>query len=74
MADRKISKKLKGKVFMSCVMSVCLYGLEMMTLTERQQHRLQICKNNWVRTIAGVKRVAIKRMDKLREVILCRLD
>ena len=34
MADRKISKKLKGKVLISCVMPAYLYSLEMVALTE----------------------------------------
>ena len=50
-------------------MSACLYGLEMVALTERQQQRLQVCEYNWVRRIAGVKRVDRRRMDELREVI-----
>ena len=39
-----------------------------MALTERQQQRLQVCENNWVKRIAGVKRVD-RRMDELQEEI-----
>ena len=46
-----------------------LYCLETVTLIERQQQRLQICENNWVRRIAEVKRVDIRRMEELREDI-----
>ena len=35
MADRKISRKLKGKVLMSCVMPAYLFNLETVALTER---------------------------------------
>ena len=42
MLDRKISKKLKGKVMRACVTPACLYALE----TEQQQ-KLQVCEN-WV--------------------------
>ena len=69
MADRNISRKLKGKVLMSCVMLAHLYSLETVALTERQQQRLQVCDNNWVRKIAGVKRVDRRRMDELKEEI-----
>ena len=48
MLDRKISKKLKGKVLRTCVTPACLYDLETVTLTEQQQ-KLQVCENNWVR-------------------------
>ena len=54
MADRRISKRLKGKVMSNCV--TCLYGTESLALTELQQQRLQVCENNWVRKIARVTR------------------
>ena len=37
-------------------------------LTERQQ-RLQVLESNWVRGIAGVKRMDIRMTDELREKI-----
>ena len=46
-ADRRISKRLKGKVMSTCVTPASLYGTETSTLTELQQQRLQVCKNNW---------------------------
>ena len=69
MADGKISRKLKGKVVMSCATLAHLYNLEMVALTERQHQRLQVCENNWVRRIVGVKRVDRGMMDELREEI-----
>ena len=56
MADRRISKRLKGKVMSTCVTPACLYGTETLALTELQQQRLQVCENNWVRKIARVTR------------------
>ena len=47
-----------------------LYGRVSVALTERQQ-RLQVCENNWIRRIVGVKRVDRRRMDELREEIWC---
>ena len=52
MADRRISKRLKGKVMSTCGTPACLYGTETLALTELQQQRLQVCENNWVRKIA----------------------
>ena len=52
MADRWISKRLKGKVMSTCVTPACLYGTETLALTELQQ-RLQVCENNRVRKIAS---------------------
>ena len=63
MSDRHISKKLKGKVLGECV------TLETLPVSEKHQHRLQVCENNWVRRIAGVKRWDRRRMDELREEV-----
>ena len=67
MADRRISKKLKGKVMSTCVTPACLYGTETLAMTKLQQQRLQVCENNWVWKIAGVKRADRRRMVELRE-------
>ena len=40
MADRRISKRLKGKVMNPCVTPACLHGTETLALTELQQQRL----------------------------------
>ena len=47
MADRQISKRLKGKVMSTCVTPATLYGMETVAMTELQQ-RLQVCENKWV--------------------------
>ena len=69
MSDRHISKKLKGKVLGACVTPAMLYGLETLPVFEKHQHRLQVYEDNWVRRIAGVKRVDRRRMDELREEV-----
>ena len=68
MLDRKMSKKLKGKVLRTCVTPACLYGLETVALTEQQQ-KLQVCENNWVRRITRTKRVDRRRMNDLRKEV-----
>ena len=67
MANRRISRRLKGKVMSTCVTSACLYGTETLSLTEVQQQRLQVCGNNWVRKIARVTRADSRIMVELRE-------
>ena len=67
MADRRISKRLKGKIMSTCVTPACLYETETLALTELQQHRRQMCENNWVRKIARVTRADRRRMVELRE-------
>ena len=41
-------------------------GLETMALTERHQKDAQICENNWVRRIVGMKRMEYIRMGEVR--------
>ena len=41
-----------------------------MALTKKQQQRLQVCENKWVR-IAGVKSLDRRRIDELSEEIRC---
>ena len=67
MADRQISKRLKGKVISICVTPACLYGTETLALTELQQQRLQVCENNWDRKIARVTRADRQRMLEIKE-------
>ena len=67
MTDRRISKRLKGKVMSTCVIRACLYGTVTLALTELQQQRLQVCENNWVRKIARVTRADRRKMVELRE-------
>ena len=69
MSDRHISNKLKGKLLGACVTPAMLYGLETLPVSEKHQHRLQVCENNWVRRIARVKRIDRRRMDELREEV-----
>ena len=58
MADRRISIRQKGQCHehMYDVTSACLLGTETLAMTERQQHRLQVCEHNWIRKIARVAR------------------
>ena len=67
MADRRISKRLKGKVMSTFVTPACLHGKETLALTEIHQQRRQVCENNWVRKIARVKRADRRRKVELRE-------
>ena len=69
MLDRNISKKLKGKGLRTCVTPACLYGLEIVALTEQQQQKLQVCENNWVWGITRTKRVDRRRMNDLRKEV-----
>ena len=65
MGDRRISRKRNGNVLSSCVTTVHINALETMALTEKQQEKVQVCKqNNLVRIIAGVKRADKRKWMK----------
>ena len=69
MGDKRISWKLKGKVLSLCITLAYLYGLETMAMAEKQQEKLQVSQNNWVRKIVGVKRIDKRRKEELREEV-----
>ena len=64
---QKYVQKTEWKVLDSCVVPARTYGLETFALSELHQHKLRVCENNWIRRIAGVKRVERRRMKDLRE-------
>ena len=63
MADRRISKRPKGKVVSTCVTPACLYGTETLAMTELQRQRLQVCQKNRVRKIARVTRADVQEKN-----------
>ena len=69
MWDRKLKKQLKGKVLEACVVPSCIYGLGTLALTERQEEKMQIAENNWVRRICKVTQEDRRKMKELREEI-----
>ena len=61
--DRRVSKRLQGKVVSTCVTPACLYRTETLVMTELQQQRLQVCENNWVRKMARVTRADVQEKN-----------
>ena len=72
MLDRRISKRLKMKVLRAWCHNGML-NLEKVTLTGQQQHKLQVCGNNWVRMITTM-RVERRRVHDLMKTLHCRAD
>ena len=69
MWDRKLKKQLKGKVLEACVVPACIYGLGTLALTEKQEEKIHIAENNWVRRICKVTQEDRRKMKELREEI-----
>ena len=57
MTERKVPRNQKGKMLNYGEVLAITYGLETVALSEMHQHRLHVWENNWIRRIAGVKRL-----------------
>jgi len=49
-----------------CVTPTYKCGLETMALIWKQQAKMQLFENNWIRIVVRVKRADKRRIDKLR--------
>ena len=56
MGDRRTSRTRKGNVLSPCVTPAYISAFETVALTEKPQEKVQVCQNNPVRIIVGVKR------------------
>ena len=61
LCDRKLSAKVKGKMYKSVVRPAMLYGMETMAVTERQMGKMEVSELKMVRWALGVT-----RKDKIR--------
>ena len=61
LCDRKLSAKVKSKMYKSVVIPVMLYGMETVTVTERQMGKMKVAELKMVRWALGVT-----RKDKIR--------
>ena len=59
--DRKVSAKVKGKLYRSVVKPTMLYGMETVAVTERQMGKMELTELKMVRWTLGVT-----RKDKIR--------
>ena len=69
MVNRKISRKLKGKVLDSWVVPAITFVVRKFAQSELHQHKLQVCENKWIRKLAEVRRVERRRMKDMREEV-----
>ena len=61
LCDRKLSPKVKGRMYKSVVRPIILYGRETVALTERQMGKMEVAELKMVRWALGVT-----RKDKIR--------
>ncbi|KAK3564737.1 hypothetical protein QTP86_024867 [Hemibagrus guttatus] len=62
LCDRKISARIKGKVFKTVVRLAMLYGLESVSLSKRQESELEVAELKMLRFSLGVT-----RLDRIRK-------
>ena len=56
LCDRKLSAKVKGKIYKSVVKPTMLYGMKMVAVTERQMGKMEAAELKMVRWALGVTR------------------
>ena len=59
--DRKVSAKVKGKVYQTAVRPAMMYGLETVAVTKRHEAELEVAELKMLRFAMGVT-----RLDKIR--------
>ncbi|KAK3510549.1 hypothetical protein QTP70_009883 [Hemibagrus guttatus] len=66
LCDRKISARIKGKVYRTVVRPAMLYGLETVSLRKRQESELEVAELNMLRFSLGVTRLDRIRNEYIR--------
>ncbi|KAK3543094.1 hypothetical protein QTP70_010647 [Hemibagrus guttatus] len=66
LCDRKISARIKGKVYRTVVRAAMLYGLETVTLRKRQESELEVAELKMLRFSLGVTRLDRIRNEYIR--------
>ena len=63
--DRRISAKMKGKMYKTVVRPAMLYGLEAVALTRKQEAELEVAEMRMLRFSLGVT-----RLDRIRNELI----
>ncbi|KAK3531149.1 hypothetical protein QTP70_013262 [Hemibagrus guttatus] len=66
LCDRKISARIKGKVYKTVVRPAMLYGLETVSLRKRQESELEVAELKMLRFSLGVTRLDRIRIEYIR--------
>ncbi|KAK3569029.1 hypothetical protein QTP86_021562 [Hemibagrus guttatus] len=66
LCDRKISARIKGKVYRTVVRAAMLYGLETVSLRKRQESELEVAEPKMLRFSLGVTRLDRIRNEYIR--------
>ena len=72
LCDRKLSAKVKGKIYKSVVRPAMLYGMETVAVTERQMGKMEVAELKMVRWALGVTRKDKIRNEYVRDCKNCK--
>ena len=61
--DRRVSARVKGKVYKVAVRQTMLYGLEMAALTKRQEAKMEVAELKMLRFSLGVTRIGMSTSE-----------
>ena len=67
--NRKLSAKVKGKIYQNVVRPAMLYGMETVAMTEKQVGKMEVAELKMVRWARGVTRKDKIKNDNVRETV-----
>jgi hypothetical protein len=67
LSSRLLSRNAKFKVRKTIILPVVFYGCETWSVTLREEHRLRVFENKFVRRIFGPKRDKSRRMEEVAQ-------
>ena len=67
--DRRLSARVKGKVYSSVVRPVMMYGLETVAITKKQVEEMEVAEMKMLRFAMGVTRKDKKRNEYIKSTV-----
>ncbi|GBP89372.1 hypothetical protein EVAR_68081_1 [Eumeta japonica] len=67
MENKEMSMSVKQKVYNACILPCLTYACKTWALTERQQSKINICKNGIERSVLGVKKRDKIQLERINE-------
>ena len=67
--DRRLSARVKGKVYSSVVRTAMMYGLETVAITKKQVEEMEVAEMKMLRFAMGVTRKDMKRNEYIKSTV-----
>ncbi|KAK3527749.1 hypothetical protein QTP86_003187, partial [Hemibagrus guttatus] len=69
LCERKISARIKGKVYRTVVRAAMLYGLETVSLRKRQESELEVAELKMLRYWASLRNLVVSLLNSMKSII-----